>query len=203
MTQTIHLDPKQVPARLLGTYTGRKLKARVADSVTLMDTSWSGGTRSTYLAVELATGRAASLPGNPDPVQFGGNQEGKSIDLKPGFMIREHSIFCGKDMGLTFHLLDVDAQKFLPAEEELTKPEKIVLAATAGLKASYGGIKNFRFVEASKDTGIELADWEAAKAALIERKLLNRAGAITVTGRNAIGDTRLSHMYRPDRFGPR
>ena len=191
MKKTIYLDVKQVPQRLLGGYNGRKLKASIGDSVTLFNTSWDGGSRSTYVAVEIATGEAKSLPGNPSPPQFGGNMEGQTIELKPGYMIRENSIFCGKHMGLTFHMLEENAQSLLPASDELTMPEKIVLAATAGLKASYGGVKNFRFVEANRDTGIELEQWESAKSALIERKLLNKAGAITVSGRNAIGDTRL------------
>ena len=48
-------------------------------------------------------------------------------------------------------------------------------------------INNYRFHEANRETGIDSGSWASAKAALIGRKLLNRAGAITVSGKNAAG----------------
>jgi hypothetical protein len=87
--------------------------------------------------------------------------------------------------------------RYLPAvSEELTDDESIVLCATACLKASYGGVSNLRYREAHRITSITEERWDTAKAALIDRKLLNRAGAITSKGRNAIGDKRL------DAFAP-
>lgn len=191
--KAVYLEKSQVPAALIGSYTGRKFKARVSDSVTLRNTYWSGGTRSTYRAASLANGESRALPGNPAPYHFGGNMEGQTIDLVPGYAIVEHSIFCGKDMGLVFHIHPDNAQKLLPDTADLDAFETIVLAATATYKASYGGIKNFRLHEAHSSTKITLDDWNAAKSRLMARKYLNKAGAITPAGRNALGDKRLPY----------
>ena len=60
-----------------------------------------------------------------------------------------------------------------------------VTHATCSLKSSYGGVSNYRFHEARRYTGITAERYEAAKASLIARKLLNKAGAVTVEGQNA------------------
>ena len=52
----------------------------------------------------------------------------------------EHTIFCGKDHGLTFYVHPDSAAKLLPSESvELTPNQKLVLNATASLKSSYNG----------------------------------------------------------------
>jgi hypothetical protein len=68
-----------------------------------------------------------------------------------------------------------------------------VLLATAGLKPSYGGDGDFRFHEAHRRRGIGREAWDTAKAECIAAGWLNKAGAITPRGRNAIDG-------RPDRF---
>jgi hypothetical protein len=65
--------------------------------------------------------------------------------------------------------------------------------ATAGLKSSYGGIPNLRYYESHRRTGITQERWDNAKAACIAAGLLNKAGAITVKGRNAISDKPLPY----------
>lgn len=188
---TIHLEADQVPAVLRAGYDGRKFKVRIAETVTLQNTYWSGGTRSTYELVEIATGRTIQPAGSADPPAFGGTLEGRYVDIPRGYVLREHSTFCGKDMGLTFHARAEDLAPMLPKPAAISEHEKIVLAATAGLKASYGGIPNFRFTQASRATGITLEQWDAAKTACIAAGYLNKAGAITPKGRNAVGDYRI------------
>ena len=194
MNQSIHLEPAQVPRHIRIGYTGRKYQAQVTDSVTLHDTSCGGGTKSSYTCIELTTGQAKPMPGNPAPYQFGGNMEGKTVPIPAGFAVVEHHIFCGKDMGLTYYLNSADAQSLLPAPDLLTMAEQIVLAATRTYKNTYGGRTNIRYHEASRETGIEEHDWETAKKVLISRKLLNKAGSITVAGKNAIGRIELLQL---------
>ena len=107
-------------------------------------------------------------------------------ELPPGIVLVEHSIFCGRDTGITVHVRpdNLDQLK-LPDAPQLTDDERVVLKAT-GWKSSYAGIRNYRFVEARRTTGITRERYETAKTALIERKLFNRAGAITNAGRNAL-----------------
>src|SRR5208282_4301670 len=60
--------------------------------------------------------------------------------LPAGIAMVVHSMFCGKDMGLTFHVHPDSAAKLLPAGgEPLTETQKLVLNATASLKSSYNG----------------------------------------------------------------
>ena len=63
--------------------------------------------------------------------------------------------------------------------------EKLVLIATAALKASYGGVSDCR-AKALQERGLSMARIEAARESLKAKKLLNKAGAITPDGRNAI-----------------
>jgi len=117
-------------------------------------------------------------------------EAGKPRDLEalpPGIVIVKHSIFCGKDTGITIYANANELVPLLPAKAELTSHENTVLTFTRSYKSSYAGVSNYRFYEASRATGIKIDEWNAAKAALIERKLLNKAGAITPAGRNAVG----------------
>ena len=183
--KTIYLNKTEVPANLrnlLG-YTGNKFKFRVAESVNPSGMQWSGGSRSSYLVINLENNQVSSItdnrpfPHNQGPVP--------SIDLVPGSAVVEHSIFCGKDMGLTFYIHPDNAPLLLPKQDDdISRNEKIVLAYTRALKSSYGGIKNYRFHSAKIQTSISLDDWEAAKTSLIEKKLLRKNGAITPNGRN-------------------
>lgn len=72
----------------------------------------------------------------------------------------------------------------------------MVLAATRGLKSSYAGIKNYRFHAARESTGITEPEWNQAKDACMAKGLLNRAGAISDDGRNAIEWTQLESLKR-------
>lgn len=106
-------------------------------------------------------------------------------------------------MGLRLYVHPDNVRRdMITSSVELTWEEKVVLTATRSLKSSYGGVKNFRYTEANHVTGITLKHWDEAKANLIERKLLNRAGAITNAGRNAIGDPQLREL-KPDDETPK
>ena len=98
----------------------------------------------------------------------------------------QHTNSYGGRRHLHIYVHPDDAPRLLPPAEGVTDNEKIVLTYTARLKNTYGGETNIRFREASRETKITAGEWENAKTALISRKLLNKAGAITVAGRNAI-----------------
>lgn len=190
---TIHLEPSQVPAHLRGAYTGRKFRAEVCETYTVpMDAGlWSGGTRETFHIVRLADG--AKLPvveHNASP--WSGRQD-VPVKIEPGFVLVRHSMFCGRDMGLTFHVHPADAVKMLPEPVELSAHERLVLEATGRFKASYNGQDRYQMAAAEyawrpAETRLPFpsrAEWDAAKASLVAKGLLNRAGAITVAGKNA------------------
>lgn len=197
----IHLDRNMIPAHLRRNYTGRQFAAIVTETTTIPALAglWSGGTRDSYVIVRLADG--AELPA---PVHQGLHPDDKArrdtpIKLEPGIAVVRHTIFCGKDHGLTFYVHPADAAQLLPAPSaELTPHESIVLKATTTYKASYGGLSRYQLAKRDA-TGyanhVKVPDgatfptpqeWETAKASLIAKGLLNKAGAITTAGRNAV-----------------
>lgn len=96
-------------------YKGRKFRVEAKDKVTLYDLNWGGGSRNQYHAVTL-DGRAV---GNGEKFNqaapWRNNAEGSTVDIPQGFAIVEHSIFCGKDVGITVYLNPADMPKYLTA----------------------------------------------------------------------------------------
>ncbi len=190
---TIHLDARDVPAQLRGNYSGKKFQARVCESMTIPADAglWSGGSRDTFHAIRLSDGaQVAMVEHNMAPWDMGRREV--PVSLRPGFAIVNHSMFCGKDMGLRFYVHPIDAAALLPAPSNaLSELEQMVVNATAGYKASYGGRDRYQMATDSlrwKNGAIvpTRAAWDEAKASLIDKGLLNKAGAITVAGRNAV-----------------
>jgi hypothetical protein len=91
-------------------------------------------------------------------------------------------------MGLTFWILDENAAKLIPAPVELSKSERIVLATTRSLKASYMGVPR------SMKSGLSPELWNVASELLKKKGLLTKTGAITVDGKNAIGWTTIDQI---------
>ena len=195
--QTIHLEPSQVPAALRGAYDGRKFKAVVCESITIPPTAglWSDGSRDFYTAINLNTGERGHAM-MQDEAPWG--QRGEyTVKLKSGFAIIKHVIFCGHDMGLTFYVHPTNAAQLLPAPSAaLSDLERMILEATRSLKSSYMGRDRYQMkfedhrYTPDGERGIPFptrGEWEQAKADLYGKGYLNKAGAITVKGRNAIG----------------
>lgn len=196
---TYSLDPNEGTEALrkaaFPAYNGRKYRLTVTDTpLTSMLSYWSGGSRDYWVIVDLATMRAATVPENGSGFVPDLNNVESAMLPRPGFAVVCHSIFCGKDTGLTFYLHPDNAEKFLPPVVELSQQERIVLIATRSLKSSYAGISDYRFHEANRDTGITRQEWETAKADLIAKGMLNKAGAITTSGKNAAGSGGLWQM---------
>jgi len=180
MTQVIHLDPEQVPAQLARGYTGRKFKVRIAEAFTIPGHAgnWSGGSRQTYSIVRIADG--SSLPGSDNSsAPWDESRKDRVIALEPGVAVVEHSIFNGKDMGLTFHINATDAAPMLPAPTlELGPKTSKVLNIIGGIKSAYRPDEYRR-------CGLTDTDITSAKMLLTDLKYINKAGAITTKGRNA------------------
>lgn len=112
--------------RTLG-YAGRKIKLNVTDKVTMLNTYWDGGSRSTYSAMNLATMTMVDLP-KFNPPQFGGPSSPPEIELTDNLAVIEHSVFCGKDSGLTISVSAQNAAPLLPkGNVELTSDEQVCL----------------------------------------------------------------------------
>ena len=91
-------------------YRGRKISVVFADTITFWDTNWHGGTRNVYKAV-ASDGRVAKLD---VPAPWVNVIEGQSSWVPRDAVVVEHSIFCGKDLGLTIHAHTSHAPAWLP-----------------------------------------------------------------------------------------
>lgn len=190
----IHLDPKMVPAAMRGAYNGQKFTAVVCTETTIPSDAglWDGGSRDTFYAIEMETGAQVAIPGQNSAPWDNGRAD-RTVALRPGFALVRRSMFRGKDMGMTFYLHPDNAAKLLPAPAaELTAHESLVLSATCSYKASYGGMNRYEMAKRDCEYNPErkaafptIEQWETAKQSLIAKGLLNKAGAVTVAGRNA------------------
>lgn len=201
-TETIHLEPSQVPATLRGSYSGKSFQVRVVERVTVPAHAglWDGGSRSTYSAVRIADGAGLPVSDNAS-APWDKSRRDSVVDLRPGIAVIEHRIFCGKDMGLRIYVHPADAAPMLPSKPDLSPVERLVLEYTATRKSSYMGKDRFAMAidDLQRDrryghdsdpvrkaiTRLDRSMWDSAKESLIARGLLNKAGAITVAGRNA------------------
>lgn len=183
---TVFLDKNDVPAMLKGSYAGNKFKVVVTEKTSLISTYWSGGTKYHYSLVNMATGQHERIAADSAPAPFGKDYDGAVIELKPGIALVEHSIFCGRDTGLTFYIHPDNAGKFLPRPVELTEAEQCLLLATKSLKSSYAGRKPR--LDMMYRNGFTDADADSAKQSLAAKGLLAASGAITTAGKNAAQD---------------
>jgi hypothetical protein len=189
MLNTVVLDARDVPPHLRGEYSGRKFRAVVGETMSIPADAglWSGGSRDLFYFIRLADGARVPAPGQ-NAAPWDRSSSDRRMAIEPGYAVVCHSIFCGKDSGLTFYVHPADATAMLPAPSgDLTKAQRIVLICTRSYKSSYAGMSDYRFQEASRQTAITRDDWESAKASLIASGHLNKAGAITTKGKNAIG----------------
>ena len=185
----MYLNPnqnlKELAKRVFG-YNGQKFQVEAAETVHVVS-YWDGGSRDYYATVN-AHGEFFKIG------EVGGMFGEKPVEVPifPDTMILVHQISCGKDFGVTFIVHPSVFPKYLnPAQDELPWAERVVLTATRSLKAYYAGDGKARFHEAHRTTGITQTQWDDAKQSLIEKRLLNKAGAITPDGRNAAGNKQL------------
>jgi hypothetical protein len=151
---TIYLEPNMVPATLRAGYDGKKFKAVVATEMTIPADAglWEGGSRETYRVIGLETGRTIDAV-NHNAAPWDSGRKGIAVKLEPGIAVVCHSMFCGKDMGLTFYVHPDNAAKLLPAPVEVTPHERVVLRATAHFKSSYAGQDRYQMARRDYDIG--------------------------------------------------
>lgn len=170
-------------ARIIG-YSGRtfKISSRIPSR---LDSYWDGGSRDYYYFYQPSTGKIMPV-GSNHPV-FEANQSRELKRLPEDLILIEHSIFCGKDAGLTFYVNPENLANYLPQNNrDLSLEEKLVLVATRSLKSSYNGIRNLRLYEINRYYRMSQETWEQIKSRLTGKGLLYKRGAITPDGRNSI-----------------
>jgi hypothetical protein len=167
-------------------YKGRTVQVRVTEGPLDLRSYWDGGSRTTFAFVRLDTLKTAQMPPQSAfDAPIGGAD---AFKLVPGVVVVEHRISCGRDAGICInaHPADANHAALSAPKVDLTRAQRIVLVATRSYKSSYAGRKEYRFHEARQQTRITRAEWDTAKGACIASKLLNKRGAITDAGRNAV-----------------
>jgi hypothetical protein len=201
-----HLDARNLPtivrdvvALAFPHYRGRKFSVRQATAVNCRS-YWDGGSKNTFVWVRLDTMQALALPSS-HPYYDSVSQSVEALPTAPGLVCVEHSIFCGQDMGITFHVHPASGMNLIPPSVELTTTERVVLAATAGYKSSYNGKTRRDMANDdlrwAKQSPISVEGWDAAKASLIHKGLLNKAGAIIPAGRN-VAPSNIRAIFSPE-----
>lgn len=183
--ETTYLESTDDAAQALAraafpTYIGRKFKVRVQEQVGGLTTYWSGGSRDSVVAVQLSTMRAMPVPGVNPMV----DHTAPEYKLAPDLALVVHSIYCGKDAGITFYLHPSNAAVLLTEGPTVTEREGQILAYFRSYTSAYRRVA----LQSAHVTDHELDS-------LVARKLLtrNRAGsiAITVAGKNACKNVKI------------
>jgi hypothetical protein len=198
MSNTVYLTGKEplirdIAARTFPDYTGRQFKLSVVPEGGTINCAsyWDGGSRDYFVFIRLDTLQAT--PAVPPQSAFDRPVRGLDrVILPEGVACVEHSIFCGKDMGLTIHVPAANAAPLLPAAPNVSEDVTRVLICTRGLKSSYGGDNQVRFHAAERNWRMTREMWDAAVEAAKAAGYLNKAGAITTSGRNVIADNHTS-----------
>ena len=183
----VYLDGSEPGVKALLTkagYTGQRISAAAAESITPLHTYFDGGIRHKYVAAQLATGEQHSLPPQ-NPPQFGGPAADQPVRIPQGFALIEITEGDRRYSAAHIWVHPADMPNLLPASDAVTTDQQTVLKYTAELKNTYGGETDIRFRRAAQDTGITRTQWDAAQAACIAAKLLRKNGSITPAGRNA------------------
>jgi hypothetical protein len=184
-------EVKEIAKIAFPDYNGRQFKVLPFQGPMSLSSYWDGGSKIYYALVNMTTKKTVGVPESGN-MHTGGAY--RISELPPNMAVVAHSFFTGKDMGITIYVNEENLTKLLPAGDDVTWGEKVVLAATRSYKSSYAGIKDYRFHEALKDTGITKQEWDAAKESLVQKGMLNKAGAITNSGKNVIGRTDLYQL---------
>jgi hypothetical protein len=172
----IFVSRRDIPKLILEacpTYRGRSFRVCPGVSVCLSNRNWGCGSKSEYMAVSLDDGRVqaapSTSPSTPD----------QTVEIPPRVVVVERTFYCGEDMGVTIYVRPEDYQGLLPEPVELSETEQAVLRITWSYKAAYRG-------EARYEAGITPDIWEQTKTKLHSRGLMDKRGALTQAGKNAV-----------------
>jgi hypothetical protein len=187
--QTVHFDLsdsreiKQVCKAAFPKYRGRKFKVNYDVKTMSVRSYWDGGSKTSYALVRLHDLSVRHAP-TSHPVFDHVDVDVDNVIIPDGFVIVGHSIFCGKDMGLTIYT-PITAP-LLPDNGQVSDELMMLLLATAGLKSSYAGIRDYR-----KNALMQTLDYTSKQVDDLRQQAMTlgymaKNKAITVSGRNVI-----------------
>ena len=148
-----------------------------------LDSNWEGGSKDSYVLIDIATFKHAPIPENGTPF----SSAPYHIDQLPmNVVVVQYTIFCGKHLGFRIYVNSENLGKYLPAPIDLTDDELNVLCCTS----------RYISVARLKYSGISQEKWNSVKEILISKGLLKKNGAITDEGRNAVSNVSVSEVQK-------
>jgi hypothetical protein len=188
-------EVRELAQRAFPSYNGKRYSVEPFSGPMTTTSCWNGGSRDYWCLVNLVTHKTWNVPENGTPFVYGGKAF-KVGRLPENIALIRHKVGGYEYVTIYLNPANIRAD-MLPQKPALTWAQSVVLVATRSLKSSYAGILNYRRHAAQRETGITIEEWETAKAECQAKGFLNRAGAITDDGRNAVGFNQLHNMKRP------
>lgn len=188
-------DPlvKSVVQTAFPNYRGRKIRIRYQVKSISLRSYWDGGSKDTFVVMRLVDKKAVKAP-TSHPV-FDHWDGVDNFEIPEGFIVVEHSIFCGRDAGITIHT--PGAPGLLGAgdntAQELSRVQTMVLGWLVGLTSAgrKDALIRYRFPQYMYDRICqELAEMGLAKIAK------NGAVRVTLDGQNYPIDRNTSDHLR-------
>jgi hypothetical protein len=171
-------------------YTGKKIKVVTGDFPTNFSSNWSGGSRNDYVFYNLANGKAKPVPESGSG--FGTNPNALNIDTSTtpdSLVLVQHTIFSGKDLGITIYAKPGAVAPLLPApeDESLSKEEIFTLILIRSLKS-------FARREEANRYGVSTNQYDDAIKSLQTKGYVSKVGGLSTNGKNYLAGTKYARM---------
>jgi len=111
--KTKRADVAPLVAATFPDYKGRKITVQPATSVMLHSLNWDGGSRSQYRTCSTDGAPIGSADRYNAMAPWANPAEGQNIPVPQGAVVVRHSIFSGKDAGLTIYINPADMPAWL------------------------------------------------------------------------------------------
>lgn len=148
------------------TWTGRKVHVQPATEYKMAN-YWDGGSRDYVMAYELATGRVyGPAIHTENPINGAAHA---TVRIPEGVLIVEHSVFCGKDAGVTIYAHPANMPRLLPTDEAaLTDKERAIIAV----------------INCGKDQGMAFSHFGGEERTTV--RAMARRGLVKVVGTDGV-----------------
>lgn len=180
---TIYLDKSQEVfqkiASLVG-YSGNKINIEISDHIMNLHSYWNEGSRHVFNCFGM-NGNRIDIPVQDSPLPF---YRGLRTDYmpSPGQFLIDHYCMRGKDMGLTVYLHPLSVMvKALPEPSKPNIPQNDLYVLT-----TIKSYKPFARPNEYRQAGFTNAEVDKIKECLFQQGFINKAGAITPSGRNIV-----------------
>lgn len=159
-------------------FRGKTVSVETKKVFTDLSSCWCGGTKHTYIAVELSTMNTLEVPENGN-IAIPKIEE--AFSLSDGYVLVKHSSINGAGSVTIYMPGQIPT---LGDGVVLSDLDRDVLHATCVFKSSYAGYKDYRAYELRRRFGYSQRQVDESRARLRGLGYLNAANAATISGKN-------------------